>query len=57
VALALSEAWLGLMLAYETDWPTSFWITTLSGSVYLLAVMVGSLPAPRHEATGSATAD
>lgn len=57
VALALGEAWLGLILAYDTDWPTSFWITTLSGGIYLLAVLVGGLPAPRHEATGSATAD
>ncbi len=57
VALALGEAWLGLVLAYETDWPTSFWITTLSGGVYLLAVLVSGLPAKRHEATGSATAD
>ena len=24
VALALVEAWLGLVLAYLTDWPTSF---------------------------------
>jgi zinc/manganese transport system permease protein len=33
-ALALAEAWGGLALAYETDWPTSFWITALSGVVY-----------------------
>jgi zinc/manganese transport system permease protein len=38
VALALGEAWLGLALAYATDWPTSFWITMLSGGVYLLAL-------------------
>jgi len=38
VALALGEAWLGLALAYATDWPTSFWITLLSGGVYLLAL-------------------
>jgi zinc/manganese transport system permease protein len=57
VALALGEAWLGLVLAYETDWPTSFWITTLSGGVYLLAVLASGLPAQRREATGSATAD
>ncbi|HET7879277.1 MAG TPA: metal ABC transporter permease [Acetobacteraceae bacterium] len=36
VALALAEAWAGLALAYATDWPTSFWITTLSGGAYLL---------------------
>ena len=34
IGLALAEAWLGLVLAYETDWPTSFWITALSGAVY-----------------------
>ena len=39
VALALSEAWLGLVLAFSTDWPTSFWITALSGGVYLVAVL------------------
>src|SRR5579864_2255551 len=44
VVLALSEAWLGLVLAFYTDWPTSFWITSLSGSVYLIAVLAGSLP-------------
>ncbi len=37
--LALAEAWLGLVLAYVTDWPTSFWITALSGGVYLLAAL------------------
>lgn len=37
VALALMEAWGGIALAFETDWPTSFWITTLSGVIYLAA--------------------
>ncbi len=32
--LALAEAWGGLTLAYFTDWPTSFWITALSGMVF-----------------------
>ena len=32
-ALALAEAWGGLTLAYYSDWPTSFWITALSGVV------------------------
>ena len=36
-ALALAEAWLGLTLAFYTDWPTSFWITALSVTVYLVA--------------------
>ena len=44
VALALSEAWFGLVLAFYTDWPTSFWITSLSGCIYLGAVLIGSLP-------------
>jgi zinc/manganese transport system permease protein len=34
---ALAEAWLGLTLAFYTDWPTSFWITALSCAAYLLA--------------------
>ncbi len=33
-ALALAEGWGGLALAYETDWPVSFWITALGGIVY-----------------------
>ncbi|MDE2199036.1 MAG: metal ABC transporter permease [Rhodospirillales bacterium] len=37
-ALALAEAWLGLVLAYLTDWPTSFWIAALSTAAYLLAL-------------------
>jgi zinc/manganese transport system permease protein len=37
VVLALAEAWAGLVLAFETDWPTSFWITALGGAIYLLA--------------------
>ena len=36
-ALALAEAWLGIVLAFYTDWPTSFWITALSGAAYLAA--------------------
>jgi zinc/manganese transport system permease protein len=32
--LALAEAWGGLTLAFYTDWPTSFWITALSGLVF-----------------------
>jgi zinc/manganese transport system permease protein len=40
VALALLEAWLGLTLAFYTDWPTSFWITALGGAFYLIAHFV-----------------
>jgi zinc/manganese transport system permease protein len=43
VALALAEAWFALVLAYVTDWPTSFWITALSGCVYLAAVLMDGL--------------
>jgi zinc/manganese transport system permease protein len=38
--LALAEAWGGLTLAYYTDWPTSFWITALSGLVYLASLPI-----------------
>ncbi len=44
--LALAEAWLGITLAYYTDWPCSFWITALSAIVYLLTVL------PRPTAAG-----
>ncbi len=37
--LALGEAWLGLTLAFYTDWPTSFWISALSAAVYCLATL------------------
>jgi zinc/manganese transport system permease protein len=40
--LALGQAWLGIVLAYYTDWPTSFWITALSAAVYVLAGFVGT---------------
>ena len=45
VALALAEAWLGLTLAFYTDWPTSFWISLLSAAVYLGAVAFAALRA------------
>lgn len=34
IALAVVLAWLSLLLAYFTDWPTSFWITALGGLAY-----------------------
>ncbi len=37
--LALLQAWLGLTLAYYTNWPTSFWITALSAAVYGISVL------------------
>ncbi len=33
-ALALAEAWLGITVAFYTDWPVSFCIALLSGAVY-----------------------
>jgi zinc/manganese transport system permease protein len=47
--LALAEAWLGIVLAYETDWPTSFWITSLSAGIYV-ASLAPALIAPRRSA-------
>ena len=50
VALALLEAWLGLTLAFYTDWPTSFWITALGAAIYVLALFRRKgTPAHRHE--------
>ena len=39
VCLALAQTWLGIALAYFTDWPTSFWIVLLSCSAYFLAML------------------
>ncbi|WP_210215297.1 metal ABC transporter permease [Lichenihabitans psoromatis] len=41
--LALIESWGGIVLAWYTDWPTSFWITILSGVIYLASVVAGPL--------------
>jgi zinc/manganese transport system permease protein len=37
VALALAFTWLGLAVAYFTDWPVGFPVTTLAFGAYLLA--------------------
>ncbi len=37
VGFALLAAWAGIAFAYYTDWPASFWISALSGAIYLLA--------------------
>lgn len=39
MVLALAQAWLGIALAYYTDWPSSFWITALGALLYLLTVV------------------
>lgn len=38
-ALALGETWIGIALAYLTDWPTTFWIVMTSCLVYLASTM------------------
>ena len=38
--LALAQTWLGIALAYETDWPPSFWITFLSFLTYAGSIAV-----------------
>lgn len=38
--LAVTEAWLGIVLAWYTDWPTTFWITVLSALIYVAAALV-----------------
>ncbi|MGH7104077.1 MAG: hypothetical protein ACREFJ_16965, partial [Acetobacteraceae bacterium] len=38
--LAVAEAWVGITLAFYTNWPSSFWITALSAAAYLAAALV-----------------
>ncbi len=40
---ALAEAWGGIALSWQTNWPTSFSITVLSGLVYLASVGYGRI--------------
>jgi zinc/manganese transport system permease protein len=39
-ALALGEAWLGIVIAYHTDWPVSFCIAVLSALAYFGALVI-----------------
>ena len=39
VLLALAVTWLGIALAYRTDWPTTFCIVLLGCGVYFLSLM------------------
>ena len=41
--LALAEAWLGLTLAYHTDWPVSFCIAVLSALGYFTCLGLPAL--------------
>jgi len=49
-ALALAEAWLGIVIAYDTDWPVSFCIAVLSAAAYFacLALSARQMRRPRH---------
>ena len=47
VALAVAQTWLGLALAYWTDWPVSFWISLMSALTYVLASLT-QLGRPGH---------
>lgn len=42
--LGILEAWGGIVLAFYTDWPASFWITALSAAVYLGVTMRRTRP-------------
>ena len=35
IVIAVAIAWISLLLAFLTDWPTSFWITALGAAAYL----------------------
>lgn len=50
--LALADAWLGLTLAFYTDWPTSFWIAALSATGYFLVVLPWARWLPQRTAKG-----
>jgi zinc/manganese transport system permease protein len=43
-ALALGEAWLGIAIAYYTDWPVSFCIALLSALGYFAALAAPMRP-------------
>ena len=51
---ALAEAWGGIALSWETNWPTSFWITVLSGVAYLASVLFAARAPHRTEALDAA---
>ena len=39
IVLAIAETWLGIALAYMSDWPTTFWIVLLSCTVYFVSLV------------------
>lgn len=48
-ALALAEAWLGIVIAYYTDWPVSFCIAVLSALGYFACLALPKSPAAAHQ--------
>ncbi len=54
--LALVEAWLGITLAFYTDWPSSFWISVLSAAVYLATLLTPAAWAGRTLPRAAASA-
>jgi zinc/manganese transport system permease protein len=53
MALALAETWLGIALAYVSDWPATFWIVFVSCAVYFLALARPVRIAHAHEEHGA----
>ncbi|MCQ8239435.1 metal ABC transporter permease [Rhizosaccharibacter radicis] len=39
VLFGVAQAWGGIVLAWFTDWPASFWITSLSAATFLLSCL------------------
>ena len=52
ILLALVETWGGIVLAYITDWPTTFWIVSLSCLIYFLTFAKNQTVASTPPATG-----
>jgi len=52
-ALAIAEAWLGIVLAYYTDWPVSFCIAVLSALGYFACLAMSGRTTRAHEAMES----
>ena len=47
-AFALAESWLGLTMAFYTDWPVSFCIAVLSALVYFACLALSMRIGPAH---------
>lgn len=40
MVLAVTVTWIGIACSFYTDWPTSFWISALSGGLYFASLAV-----------------